>query len=128
VAGGVAGGVAQEQVKEKGEVEIPNASQDVIDFSKLLEYFNHVTKKSFKTIPNKAKVAFKARLKEGYTKSDIMKAILNCSKDDFHIQNPKYLTPEFISRPDKFVKYLNSEPTEQKVIDPRNPKNLPIIY
>jgi uncharacterized phage protein (TIGR02220 family) len=126
VAGCVAGGVAQEKEEEEEKVQISIASQ--IDFDKLLEYFNKVTNKKFKSIPDKAKKAFNARLKEGYTKNEIMQAILNCSQDEFHLNNPKYLTPEFISRPDKFVKYLNSEPTEQKVIDTRNPKNLPIIY
>jgi hypothetical protein len=34
-----------------------------------------------------------------------MNAIKNCSIDKYHIENPKYLTPEFISRPDKIEKY-----------------------
>lgn len=126
VSGAVSGGEAQEKEQEKEQVEIPIASQ--IDFVKLLEYFNKVTNKKFKSIPDKAKKAFNARLKDGYTKNEIMQAILNCSKDEFHLNNPKYLTPEFISRPDKFIMYLNSTPKKETVVDPRNPKNLPIIY
>lgn len=110
------------------EQETNNAPQEGIDFKKLLEYFNSVTNKKFKTIPDKVKKAFNARIKEGYTKTDIMNAILNCSKDEFHLENPKYLTPEFISRPDKFVKYLNYIPKKETPVDPRNPKNLPVIY
>jgi hypothetical protein len=36
---------------------------------------------------------------------DIVNAITNCFNDDYHKENPKYLTLEFISRPDKMQKY-----------------------
>jgi len=101
------------------------ATQIDIDFKKLLEYFNKTTNKNFKTISDKVKKSFNARIKEGYTKNDIMKAILNCSKDKYHIENPKYLTPEFISRPDKFIMYLNAEVKTDSNI---NTKNKTIIY
>jgi uncharacterized phage protein (TIGR02220 family) len=70
--------------------------------------FNKITGKKMKVMNDKAKKQFKARLRDGYSKQDIIKAIKNCFDDDFHVANPKYLTPEFISRPDKFEKYVNS--------------------
>jgi uncharacterized phage protein (TIGR02220 family) len=98
-------------------------NNNAIDFDIFLDWFNKTTNRNFKSIPEATKKSFKARLKEGYTKEDIMKAVINCSKDKFHIENPKYLTPEFISRADKLAVYLNAP---NVVIDSRNPKNLPI--
>jgi uncharacterized phage protein (TIGR02220 family) len=83
------------------------------NFDLFLDWFNKTTNRNFKSIPEATKKSFKARIKEGYTKEDICKAVINCSKDKFHIENPKYLTPEFISRADKLALYL-SAPTETK--------------
>ena len=91
----------------KDEKEDKNTEK--IDFDSLLMLFNKITNKGFKVINSKARKQFNDRLKEGYSKSDILKAIQNCSNDDYHKANPKYLTPEFISRPDKFDKYLLSD-------------------
>lgn len=79
------------------------------NFDLFLDWFNKTTNRNFKSIPEATKKSFKARLKEGYTKEDICKAVINCSKDKFHIENPKYLTPEFISRADKLALYLNAD-------------------
>ena len=49
------------------------------------------------------------RLKDGFSIDEILKAVDNCKKDEFHCQNPQYLTPEFITRSDKLQKYLNSK-------------------
>lgn len=92
-------------VEEKNECK----SIEKIDFDSLLVLFNKITNKGFRIINDKARKQFNARLKEGYSKTDILTAIQNCSNDDYHKANPKYLTPEFISRPDKFEKYLLSD-------------------
>lgn len=82
--------------------------EDIINWDFLLDYFNKVTNKKCKLIPEKVKTGFKARIKEGFTKEDIANAIKNCSKDTYHIEtNYKYLTLEFISRADKLDKYAN---------------------
>lgn len=80
-----------------------------IDFDGLLKLFNTITKKNFRVINPKTKKQFKARIKEGYTKDDIRKAIINCYNSPYHKENPQYLTPEFISRADKLEKYSNFE-------------------
>jgi len=85
-----------------------NNKTNAIDFDALLVFFNKTTGKNLRLINPKTKAQFNARLREGYTKEDIMKAIRNCSVDKYHIENPKYLTPEFISRPDKMEKYANA--------------------
>jgi uncharacterized phage protein (TIGR02220 family) len=96
----------------KDNVNVKDIHKD-IDFVIFLDWFNKTTNRNFKSIPEATKKSFKARIKEGYTKEDICKAVINCSKDKFHIENPKYLTPEFISRADKLALYL-SAPTETK--------------
>jgi hypothetical protein len=56
------------------------------------------------------KKQFNARLKEGFTKVDIKNAIVNATKDSYHIETElKYVTLEFISRPDKLDKFSQGE-------------------
>jgi uncharacterized phage protein (TIGR02220 family) len=84
----------QVEEKEKEKVEY------TIDFNLLLKFINNTLNKNFKTINNKAKQSYKARLKDGYTKEDITNAVKNSIKDSYHKEtNFKYLTPEYFSRP-----------------------------
>lgn len=84
-----------------------NVDTLAIDFQKFIDWFNFFTKRNFK-VTQKVKTALKSRLKD-YSKSDILTAIENAHKDDYHIEtNFKYLTPEFILRPDKIEKFLNA--------------------
>jgi uncharacterized phage protein (TIGR02220 family) len=92
-----------------------NVNVSNIDWSKLLSKFNSITGKSSRVVPEKAKKQILARIKEGYTKADILKGIENCYKDSHHQEtNHKYLTLEFISRPDKLEKFVNVTPIAQK--------------
>jgi uncharacterized phage protein (TIGR02220 family) len=91
-----------------------------INWVGLVEQFNSITGKGTKVVPEKAKTQIKARLKDGYTKDDIVTAIHNCYKDQYHIETGhKYLTLEFISRADKMDKYStinpNFKPKEQRL-------------
>ena len=86
-----------------------NTDRNNIDFDALLVFFNKVTSKKIKVVNAKAKTQLNARIKDGYTKQDIAKAIINCFNDKYHKENPHFLTLEFISRPDKFEKYFNME-------------------
>lgn len=101
----------EDKLKDNNNITI-NSNIDDIDFQSLLLVFNKITGKKMKVMNDKAKKQFRARLRDGYSKQDIMKAIKNCFDDDFHKANPKYLTPEFISRPDKFEKYVNVDGTD----------------
>jgi len=86
-----------------------------INWSKLLNKFNSITGKKSRVVPDKAKKQILARIKEGYTKTDILKGIENCYKDPYHKEtNHKYLTLEFISRPDKLEKFVNVTPIAKK--------------
>jgi uncharacterized phage protein (TIGR02220 family) len=62
----------------------------------------------------KTKSSFAARLKEGFTKEQFCRAMENCKNDKWHIENPQYLTIEFILRNDKLEKYLNIVPEQKK--------------
>ena len=84
-----------------------------IDFALLISFFNKTTGKSSRVVNDKTKKQFKQRLKEGYTKEDIQKAIVNCYNDKWHKDNNhKYLTLELISRPDKLEKYSTMKNNE----------------
>jgi uncharacterized phage protein (TIGR02220 family) len=90
--------------EEKKREDINNNLK--VDWDRLLEQFNKITGKSSKVINNQVKVKILARLKEGYTKQDLIDAIRNCYEDPYHKEtNHKYLTLEFISRADKMEKY-----------------------
>ena len=90
-------------------------TDNVIDYKELLSFINKTLGRSFRVIPESTKNKYKARLKEGFTKSDIQKAILNASKDSYHIDtNYKYLTPEFFSRSDKLNKFANQTQNKPK--------------
>ena len=76
-----------------------SAKADGIDFNLLLMFINKSLNRKFRVINNKSKAQYKARLKEGYTKEDIMLAVKNSIQDDFNKKtNYKYLTPEYFSR------------------------------
>jgi hypothetical protein len=79
-----------------------------IDSNKLLSVFNSILGKKTRVVPDKANKQLKAALKAGYSKDDIVTAITNASKDPHHVDsNYKYLTLEFITRPDKLDRFIN---------------------
>ena len=85
-----------------------NVNDTDIDSSKLLSVYNSILGKTARVVNTKTKSQIKDRLKEGYTKEDIVNAIRNASKDPHHIEfNYKYLTLEFITRPDKLDRFVN---------------------
>lgn len=108
--GGSEGGSVQEKGEVQGKVEY------TIDFSKLLTFINTTLNKKYTKINEGVRKKFKARLSEGYTKEQIMRAIVNASKDEYHKEtNYKYLTPEFLSRADKIDRF--SEQSTVNVLD-----------
>ena len=91
--------------------EIKHTSPTV-NWDGLLNQFNEITGKKLKVVDDKSKRQFLARLKDGYTKQDIVSAITNCYNSEFHKGNGhKNLTLEFISRPDKFGMYFDFKET-----------------
>lgn len=87
---------------------IEDVSINKIDWDIFLKTFNEITNKRLRVVEEKAKRQLNFILESGYTKEEIVKAIDNCYKDPYHIETGHmYLTPEFISRIDKFQKYVD---------------------
>lgn len=88
---------------------LPNGKSrfhDKIDFSKLIDFINKKTNRNFKTVGDAVKRKYNARLKDGYTKEDILNAVHNAVNNQYHKDNGfQYLTPEFFSRADTLEKY-----------------------
>lgn len=108
----------QDEVEEKEEIIDVPAKAEKIDFEKLIEFINKNTDRNFKVINETIKKKYYARLKEGYTKKDILDAVSNAVKSDYHKgENFKYLTPEFFSRSVTLDKYsnVNNKPKENNV-------------
>lgn len=96
-----------------------------IDFDELLKFINKTFKRNFRTINQKNRTAYMARIKQGYTKDDIATAIVNCKANEYHINsNYRYCTPEFFSRPDVIDKYSAVTVIEKQIEKP-NAKTTP---
>jgi uncharacterized phage protein (TIGR02220 family) len=93
---------------KKADTDTDTVNDTDINSSKLLSVFNSILGKQTRIINTKTKTQIKDRLKEGYTKEDIVNAIRNASKDPHHIDsNYKYLTLEFLTKPDKLDRFVN---------------------
>lgn len=72
-----------------------------------IQFFNSIKGRNFRK-NKKIESALNARLKD-YTREEIKEAVSNAHNDTYHIETGfKYLTPEFILRPDKLDKFLNA--------------------
>lgn len=84
-----------------------------VDFDSFLDRFNTASGKKHRILDEKSKRQLRARIKDGFTVDEIITATKNCAADEYHRNNRKYLTPEFITRSDKLQKFLLT-PTEPK--------------
>lgn len=92
----------QEEEKE----EVKEKVKEQIDFQALLDFINKSFDRKFQIISDKVKAKYKSLLKQGYQKSQITNAIINCKLNKYHIENNyQYCTPEFFSRTDTIDKY-----------------------
>ena len=81
---------------------------DNIDYQALLEFVNKSFGRNFKVVSDKIQRSYKARLKDGYKKEDIINAIRNCKENSYHKENNyQYCTPEFFSRAETLDKYAD---------------------
>jgi uncharacterized phage protein (TIGR02220 family) len=87
--------------KEVNEIISPEC-EDV------LNHLNTVAKKSFKPIKSNTKFIL-GRLKEGYTASQLKSVIDRKAKDNWFIENPKYLRPETLFNATKFQTYVQDD-------------------
>ena len=104
----------EEKEKEKEEVQyVVSSPKAKIDFDSLLKFINSKTGRNFKVINSKVKSKYKARLKDGYDKKDIISAINNSVETKFHKDNGfNFLTPEFFARAETIDKYASKTKTK----------------
>ena len=117
----------QDEVEEKEEIIDVSAKAEKIDFEKLKDFINQKTGRSFKLVNKQVQGKYLARLKEGYSKQDILDAVSNAVNSDYHKENNfKYLTPEFFSRAVTLDKYsnVNNKPKENNVKKSLIPKGV----
>jgi len=91
-----------------------NANEDAnkLLYNTFIEKLNKITGRSFKG-DEKSQRQFNARISEGATIESFEIAITGCFNDQYHKENPKYLTPEFITRSDKYQKYSFVKPKKE---------------
>lgn len=90
------------------DILLKKETKDILDFVKLLSFINQKTGRKFKTINKDIKRKYEARLKDGYTKEDILNAVINAANLQYHKDNGcQHLTPEFFSRATTLDKYGN---------------------
>jgi len=92
------------------------------DLSPFLEKFNEITGKHFRKLDKKTTAQINELIKEKYSLEDWSAVIKIAMKDKYITgDNPGgvyYLTPEFISRSNKFEKYMNSKKEFKKQVKP----------
>lgn len=122
----------------KNEKNVKNDKEDITgQFIFFIQKFNSITGRGFRG-GDKERKQFSDRLKDGFSVENMEIATVNCFRDKFHIENPQYLTPEFILRHDKLEKYLNyitpieyGQPTSQKTdtgFNPAEARNLAKLF
>lgn len=91
-------------------VTVNDTVNDTVNWDKLLEVYNLIYGTNKKIISESIRKKYRARLKEGYTKKDIVASMKSAKKDDFHkntLPPFKHLTIEFFSRPDKLDRFMD---------------------
>ncbi len=97
------------QMKPIKEEEEEKEEKETINWELLLIIYNEKFGRKTKVVPTKTKRQIKDRLKEGYSKDDFVQVMDNARNDQYHIDNNyKYLTLEFLTRSDKFERYVQN--------------------
>lgn len=101
------------------EFKMPKKKIESIDWDKLKDKFNEITGKKMRVVTAEVKKKIGARLKEGWKKIEIIKAIENSIKDPYHIEtNFMYVTLEYISRAKTLEKYqTDPSPKQDKTFE-----------
>lgn len=98
--------------------EVVNLSKekpfDEDDWTRLLAIFNEHTGKKLGTVAPMTREKFRALQRDGYTKNEIRKAIIEACKDPWHKERGyKVLTLDFFTKPENIERY---QPSEKKPV------------
>lgn len=86
--------------------DINNNIIESFDFDGLLVFINSTFGKNFRLINDKVKKKYKALIKQGYDKKQIIQAMVNAKENSYHKETGyQYCTPEFFSRTETIDKY-----------------------
>ena len=98
------------KVREKSSNELlvtPKIAKGKRDFKEYLKDFNKIANRDFRILDTKTAKQIEALERTGYTLADFQTAVYNLYADRFHKDsNYKYATPEYITRPSIFEKYV----------------------
>jgi uncharacterized phage protein (TIGR02220 family) len=94
------------------------------DFKEYLDVFNEVVNGKYRVMSEKTTRQIKKLISIGYTIDDWRTAIAKAYKNDYLCgrgdgSSTNYLTPEYISRPEKFQKWLQDNSTKKSWFIPR---------
>ena len=96
--------VDQDPTKEKKGKE--KKVKETIQWINLLEFYNKTFNKNNRVFNESNKAKYLARIKEGYTRENISKAMIKANKDPFQSDNNyKFCTLEYFSRATTLDKY-----------------------
>ena len=110
-------GVEQKPTKETKGNE--NKGNEKIDFNGLLNYFNSNFEKNCRVFSDSVKSKFRSRIGDGYTTTEIAKAMQVCKNDQFHKDNNfKYCTIEYFSRAKTLDQYAFIDNKQNKKYTP----------
>jgi len=94
----------------KIEIEIEDEIEEkyTMSFLDFINRFNEAKGSKFTAKDSKTRKQYEARIKDGYTNDQIISSLKSFMTDSYHKDSGlKYLTPEFMTRPDKIEKGLN---------------------
>lgn len=77
------------------------------DWEKLMEQFNSITGKKINVLMPHVRSQIINLLTNGYTKQDLVNVFIKATKDDWLKKNIRMLHPEYLTRPEVFVKYAD---------------------
>jgi len=94
--------------KEKEEEKEKFSYEDFVDI------FNQIKNSRYGYADKKARGQFDTLVRAGVTEDLLKHAIINAKSDRYLIENPKYLTPEYITRVSQFEKWVNAKPFKKE--------------
>ncbi len=99
-------------------------SKEPIDFDALIGLINSTFDRQFRKMTASVKSKYRARLRDGYTKEDILRAILKVKENDFHIESDfQYCTPSFFAQEKTLEKYGIKKGGSSNSINDNSPVN-----
>jgi len=92
----------------------PKTKKENFSYESFVDIFNEIKNSRYGYADKKAKGQFDILIRAGVTEDLFRHAIINARSDKYLIENPKYLTPEYITRVSQFEKWVNAKPFKKE--------------